>query len=409
VGMVKCPMMKDTDLLQLALGLNEPWFVEKSDFDMEQKRFDIFLDFKKGSMFTCPECGRSGKVHDTVEKTWKHLNFFQHETYLHARTPRMRCDEHGVKLVEVVWARKQSGFTLLFEALVMAMMSMMPVNAVAKQLGVTDKRLWRILEHYVGKDLAAQDLSTLAKVGIDETSTKKGHNYVSLFVDMDKSKVVFVTEGKDAATVERFAQHLTEHRGDPKAITEASIDMSPAFITGVAQHLPKASITFDKFHVIKLLNKAVDDIRKEERRTEPLLKSTRYLWLKNPGNLSHGQAIAIASLAKLKLKTARAYRMRLVFQEAFTLSEPYALTALEKWFGWAIRSRLKPIIEFAKMLKRHWEGIVRWFKSRLTNAVLEGLNSLVQAAKARARGYRTLRNFKIMIYLVAGKLGLLST
>jgi transposase len=158
-----------------------------------------------------------------------------------------------------------------------------------------------------------------------------------------------------------------------------------------------------------LLNKAVDDIRKEERRTEPLLKSTRYLWLKNPGNLSHGQAIAIASLAKLKLKTARAYRMRLVFQEAFTLSEPYALTALEKWFGWAIRSRLKPIIEFAKMLKRHWEGIVRWFKSRLTNAVLEGLNSLVQAAKARARGYRTLRNFKIMIYLVAGKLGLLST
>jgi transposase len=170
--MVKCPMMKDTDLLQLALGLNEPWFVEKSDFDMEQKRFDIFLDFKKGSMFTCPECGRSGKVHDTDEKTWKHLNFFQHETYLHARTPRMRCDEHGVKLVEVVWARKQSGFTLLFEALVMAMMSMMPVNAVAKQLGVTDKRLWRILEHYVGKDLAAQDLSTLAKVGIDETSTK---------------------------------------------------------------------------------------------------------------------------------------------------------------------------------------------------------------------------------------------
>jgi len=401
--------MRDTDLLQIALGLSEPWFVEKTEFDAELRRFDIFLDFRKGSMFACPECGKSGKVHDSVKKTWKHLNFFQHETYLHARIPRMRCDEHGVKLVDVLWARKQSGFTLLFEALVMAMMRMMPVNAVARQLGVTDKRLWRILEHYVGKDLAEQDLSSLEKVGIDETSTKKGHNYVSLFVDMEKSKVVFVAEGKDTATVERFTQHITEHGGDPKAITEASIDMSPAFITGVEKHLPEASITFDKFHVIKLLNKAVDDIRKEERRTEPLLKSTRYLWLKNPCNLSNGQATALASLSKLKLKTARAYRMRLVFQEAFTLSRQFALTALKKWYGWAIRSRLEPIIEFAKMLKRHWEGIVRWFTSGLTNAVLEGLNSLVQAAKARARGYRTVKNFMIMIYLVAGKLGLLST
>ena len=409
MGIVRSAMMRDTDLLQIALGLKEPWFVVKSDFDAEQKRFDIFLDFRKGSIFPCPECGSSGKVHDTVEKTWKHLNFFQHETYLHARMPRIRCDKHGVKLVDVVWARKQSGFTLLFEALVMAMMSMMPVKAVAKQLGVTDKRLWRILEHYVGEDLAKQDLSSLEKVGIDETSIKKGHNYVSLFVDMEKGKVVYVTEGKDAATVERFTQHLKEHGGNPEAISEASIDMSPAFMTGVGTHLPQASITFDKFHVIKLLNKAVDDIRKEERRTEPLLKSTRYLWLKNPGNLTKGQTTALASLAKLKLKTARAYRMRLVFQEAFTLSWEYAIKALEKWYAWAIRSRLSPIIEFARMLKRHWDGIVRWFTSGLTNAVLEGLNSLVQAAKARARGYRTEKNFKIMIYLVAGKLGLLST
>jgi transposase len=401
--------MNEKTLFQLALGLTEPWFVGETKFDPAAKRLDLFLDFRRGHVFPCPECGRTGKAHDTEEKTWRHLNFFQHEAYLHARVPRMRCEDHGVRLVEVPWGRRQSGFTLLFEALVMMLAREMPVKAIAELLGVTDQRLWRVLRHYVMADVESMDLTELSSVGVDETAARRGHNYVSLFVDMDERKVVFVTEGKDAQTLEAFTGHLAGHGGAPEAVTEVVCDMSPAFISGVEAHLPEAAITFDRFHVIKLLNTAVDEVRREERRTEPSLKSTRYIWLKNPGNLTNAQAATVHDLSRSKLKTARAYRMKLVFQEIYRLPGNLAEAAIEGWYQWGIRSRLEPIVEFARMLRRHWDGILRWFTSKLNNGLLEALNSLVQAAKARARGYRSVENFKLMIYLIAGHLGLLPT
>jgi len=185
--------------------------------------------------------------------------------------------------------------------------------------------------------------------------------------------------------------------------------MSPAFTSGVETHLPEAAITFDRFHVLKLLNTAVDEVRREEQRTEPSLKSTRYMWLKNPGNLTNAQATRVHGLSRSKLKTARAYRMRLVFQEIYILPRNLAEAAIEGWYQWGIRSRLKPIMEFAQLLRRHWQGVLRWFTSKLNNGLLEGLNSLVQAAKVRARGYRSVEYFKLMIYMIAGHLGLLPT
>ena len=378
-------------------------------FDPAAKRLDLFLDFKRGHSFPCPECGKPGKAYDTEEKTWRHLNFFQHEAYLHARVPRMTCEDHGVRLVEVPWGRQQSGFTLLFEALVMMLARQMPVNAIAGLLGVTDHRVWRVLKHYILADVEKMDLSEMTSMGVDETAARRGHNYVSLFADMDERKVVYVTEGKDAQTIEAFRGHLVSHGGAPEAVTEVACDMSPAFISGVETHLPEAAITFDRFHVVKLLNTAVDEVRREEQRTEPGLKSTRYIWLKNPKNLTNVQAATVHGLSRSKLKTARAYRMKLVFQEIYSLPGNLAAAAMEGWYQWGIRSRLRPIMEFAQMLRRHWDGVLRWFTSRLNNGLLEGLNSLVQAAKARARGYRSVEYFKLMIYLIAGHLGLLPT
>lgn len=401
--------MNERTLFQLALGLSEPWFVSDTKFDPAAKRLDLFLDFKRGHAFPCPECGKPGKAYDTEEKIWRHLNFFQHEAYLHARVPRMRCEDHGVRLVEVPWGRNQSGFTLLFEALVMMLAREMPVKVIAELLGVTDKRLWRVLKHYVLADVEKMDLSKMTSMGVDETAARRGHHYVSLFVDMDERKVVFVTEGKDAQTIEAFAGHLVSHGGTPEAVREVTCDMSPAFISGVEAHLPEAAITFDRFHVVKLLNTAVDEVRRQEQRTEPGLKSTRYIWLKNPGNLTNAQAAKVHGLSRSKLRTARAYRMKLVFQEIYSLPGNLAEAAMEGWYQWGIRSRLKPIVEFAQMLRRHWDGVLRWFTSRLNNGLLEGLNSLVQAAKARARGYRSMEYFKLMIYMIAGHLGLLPT
>lgn len=259
--------MKDTNLLQLALGLTLPWSVTRSDFDVEARRLDVHLDFAPGSRFACPHCQATGcPVHDTETATWRHLNFFQHRAYLHARVPRIRCDRCGVKTITVPWARKDSGFTLLFEALLMTMITAMPVAAVARLVGEHDTKLWRVVHHYVDEARARVDASEVTRVAIDETAATRGHNYISLFVDIDRARVLYATEGKDASTVAAFAKDLKEHNGDPEQIAKACIDMSPAFIKGTAEHLPKAAVTFDRFHAVKIVNEAVDRVRRAEGR-----------------------------------------------------------------------------------------------------------------------------------------------
>jgi transposase len=230
--------MRDTNLLQLALALTPPWSVTGSEFDPEAHRLDIHIDFPAGSRFRCPDCGAADcPPHDTERMTWRHLNFFQHQAWLHARVPRVRCAKCGVKKVGVPWARAGSGFTLLFEALVMAMFPAMPVNALARQVGEHDTRLWRVLHHYLDQARANTDTSDVTRVAIDETAARRGHDYISLFVDIDQARVVFATEGKDAETVAAFADDLTAHGGNPDAVSEVCIDMSPAFIKGTAESL----------------------------------------------------------------------------------------------------------------------------------------------------------------------------
>jgi transposase len=334
------------------------------------------------------------------------LNFFQHEAYLSARVPRTNCGDCGVKTIEVPWARAGSGFTLLFEALVMVMAKAMPVKSIADLLKEHDTRLWRVLNHYVHESRQGADFSSVTEVGVDETSSKRGHNYVSLFVDLESPRVLFATEGKDASTLRRFKTDLEAHHGDPSRIREICCDMSPAFIKGVENHFPDAHLTFDKFHVLKILNEAVDEVRRQEQQDRPELKRTRYLWLKNPGNLKANQVATLDALQvkKLNLKTARAYHIRMNFQEFWNQPRQAAEVFLKKWYFWATHSRLEPIKGAAYTMRRHWDGILRWFTSKINNGILEGINSLIQAAKARARGYRTVHNLITMIYLIGGKL-----
>lgn len=288
----------------------------------------------------------------------------------------------------------------------MILAQQMPINSLAQLVGEQDTRLWRVLNHYVDSTRSEVDLSATVCVGVDETSKSRGHDYVSLFVDLDERKVIFATPGKDASTLERFCQDLSTHHGDPEHVKEVCCDMSPAFIKGVEQQLPNAQLTFDKFHVMKIINEAVDEVRRQEQKLRPELKYSRYVWLKNPQNLKASQSRRLEELdvKRLNLKTARAYHIRLNFQELWQQAPEQAEAFLKRWYFWATHSRLEPIIEAAYTIKRHWQGILRWFTSRINNGILEGINSIVQAAKARARGYRSARNFITIIYLLAGKL-----
>ena len=399
--------MRDTNLMQQALGLTPPWTVVRSDFDTEAGRLDVEIDFTPGSRFACPTCGAADcPAYDTQRKTWRHLNFFQHQAYLHARVPRVRCETCGIRQVNVPWARPDSGFTLLFEAMVMTMVSAMPVKAVARIVDEHDTRLWRVVHHYVAEGRARADASEVSRVAIDETAARRGHDYITLFVDIDQARVLFATEGKDAATVAAFAEDLAAHGGNPAAVEEVCIDMSPAFIKGVAESLPEAAVTFDKFHAVKIINDAVDQVRRAEQKQQGVLRGTRYIWLRNPDTLSERQRTTLESLPTRHLKTARAYQIRLAFQELYDQPSEAAASYLKKWYFWATHSRLEPVIDAAHTVKRHWDGILRWFNSKIANGLIEGINSLVQAAKAKARGYRSTRNLKAMIYLVTGKLDL---
>jgi transposase len=319
--------------MQQALGLTPPWTVVRCDFDAEAHRLDVQIDFAAGSRFVCSSCGATDcPVHDTAQKTWRHLNFFQHQAYLTARVPRVRCDKCGIKQVNVPWARPDSGFTLLFEAMVMTMVSGMPVKAVARIVGEHDTRLWRVIHHYVGQARARRDAADVTQLAIDETAARRGHDYITLFVDIEQARVLFATEGRDAATVAAFADDLAAHGGDAEAISEVCIDMSPAFIKGVTENLPNAAITFDKFHAVKIINDAVDQVRRAEQKQQSVLRGTRYIWLRNPDNLSERQRTTLENLPTRHLKTARAYQIRLAFQDLYDQPSEAAASHLKKWY-----------------------------------------------------------------------------
>lgn len=395
-------------LFRVALGLAEPWVVSKIDFSEEQHQLDLYLDFPAGSPFACPECGKSCGAYDSSERIWRHLNFFQHKTLLHARQPRIECPDHGVKTVDVPWARPGAGFTLLMEAFILVLVQggMTPAQA-GRLIDEHDTRLWRVLQHYVQKARAEADFSEVTTIGVDETSRSKGHNYITVFMDLeeDRRRVLFATEGKDADTVKRFRQDLEVHGGAADQVQEACLDMSAAFIRGLKDELPEAKLTFDNFHLMQLLTKAVDDTRREEQRTHPELKGTRYVWLKNEWNHTDKQAATFDRLRSANLATARATHIKSVFQDLFVCdSVEEAEPLLKRWYFWATHSRIGPVIKAAKTIKEHWAGVLRWFVSRISNGVLEAINSLIQSAKAKARGFRNSRYLITMVYLIAGKL-----
>jgi transposase len=421
------------EMFGAALGLAVPWQVVSVEFDEQAGRLDLGLDFPRGARFACPEVGcaeTACAVHDTGEKTWRHLDFFQHQAYLTARVPRVRCAEHGVHLVNVPWARPGSGFTLLFEVAMLTYAKQMPIAPLAKMAREHDTRIWRVIEHHVHKARAGMDFSEVADIGMDETSARRGQDYVSIFMDLQERRVMFATEGREASTVKAFAADLEAHGGEPTTqIERVCCDMSPAFIKGINKHLsaepqdaheqdgievPAAvghqpQIVFDRYHVVAKANDAVDTVRRAESKTRPELKRSRYSWLKNDANLTVKQREQLTWLTRpsMQLKTARAARWRDDFNGFYDQQTPAAAEAyLRRWCYGAQRSRLEPIKEFVKTVQAHWDGIIAWQQSRLSNGLLEGTNSLVQAAKRRARGYRNKAKMITIIYLIAGKLPL---
>lgn len=414
----------DIDLLfSAALGLLPPWKVVKVSFDAKAAEgrgiLRMEIDFEPGARFPCSDCGEASPAHDTSPQEWRHLDFFQHETYLTARVPRVGCKKHGVRKISMLpWARADSGFTLLFEAYIMLMAPEMPMKALARAVREHDTRLWRLVTAHVNKARENVDMSEVTDLVVDETSQARGHEYVTIFVEPKKerkSRVLFVTQGRSHGTFSEFCSDLKAHGGNATKVKDVCMDMSPAFMKGAAETMPDAEVTFDRFHVMKLAGEAVDEVRRTEQRQQPELKGTRYTWLKNPENLTGDQYVNFVRLSQMNLKTTTAYHMRPNLAEVWnTRDVKTARRLLGEWCGWVHRacrtrkgedpSGLEPMRAVAKTVKKHRRGILNYFRKGMTSAVIEGFNSLVQAARARARGYRSVETFKTMIYLIGGRL-----
>lgn len=396
------------DLFRAALHLTAPWYISSINFAEGERKLDIWVDFPKGSRFPCPECNNLDcEVHDTTTRTWRHLDFFEHQTFLHGRIPRIICPNCGVRQAKVPWARERSGFTLLMEALMVFFAQTMQISQISEKLHIKDKRIWRVVAHYVEDALKKADFSNISSVGVDETSRRKGHEYITVFADIHTGRIIFICKGKDATTLASFSDALKEHNGIPEQIKDICCDMSPAFIKGIGEQFPLASIIFDKFHIIKLVNEAVDEVRRVEQQLNRVLKNTRYIWLKNPSSLTKKQLTELGGLKDMNLKTVRAYNIKLSLQEFWKFEDREAAEAyFKKWYYWATHSKLPAIVKAAKNLKKHWDGIISYFDNRFSNGLLEGLNSMIQSLKANARGYRNDENFMTMIYLRQGQLKL---
>ena len=391
-----------------ALGLSAPWAVERVALDVERSRIDLYVVWRSGNA-PCPVCGAADqKLHDHRTRSWRHLDFFQFEAHVHCQLPRVACSVCGATTqMSVPWARPGSRFTLLFEALGLTLAREMPVAACARILRCADNALWRQIDAHVSLARAKESYADVKVIGIDETSCAKGHSYITLVHDLDRARLIYATPGKDASTVQRFTEDFATHQGQLKAIEVVCMDMSKAFIAGAARHLPAAAVAFDGFHVVQLANQAVDAVRREEARGERWLKKTRWRWLKDKDKWTAKEQDKMDWLPYSRLKTARAWRIKEALRDIYRARSDavQSARALKKWLHWAQRSQLPPFKDLAKTIKQHWAGIVKAFDALgLHTGYVEAVNSLLQAAKAKARGYGTTDHFIAMAFLIAGKL-----
>jgi transposase len=405
----------------LGLGLN--WEVIESRFERESGT--VFLEIRETpklwELVRCPAEGGLVFCYDHTEVlTWRHLNVFQHRCEITCRLPRGKCRQCGhVFRVRPPWEGLSTHFTKEFEAFALLLMREMPMSKVAETVGETDTRLWRMLFRQVDAAYAEADFSNVCCVGVDEMSVRKGHEYISVFADLIRKRVLFATAGKDRETWLKFVEALEQHNGHRQSLTQVSMDMSPAYQRGVADHCRNAQVVFDKFHVIKNANEAVDKVRRTEVRLGgqgiwAALHKSQWLWRKNPENLTALEQERLAKIKDKKLATAKAYQMRLVLQDIYR--SPTAGSARRRfqvwcrWVRWVARfykaGLLASMVKLAHMIKNHLTGILAHWKWGVTNAFMEGLNSVFSATKRKARGYRSTTHLIAMLYFTAGKLRL---
>jgi transposase len=405
--------MQDYQLYQQILGIVAPWRVEDVELRLEEGEVHLFLGHESEATWTCPECQAECPLYDhDSERTWRHLDTCQYRTILHGAAPRVRCPEHGVRVARLPWAEPHGRFTALFERLAIDWLKAASQQAVADRLGLSWDEVHGIMQRAVKRGLARRKREKLEYLGVDEKSFRKGHRYLTLVNDLTRGCVLYVAEDRKRSSLDGFWPTLTPEQRD--GIAAVALDMWDPYVRSIRAHLPDAEekMVFDKFHVAKHLSEAVDKVRRTEHKAlkkigDERLKGTKYDWLKGRNKFDFSEWRDFCRLRRSNLKTSRAWALK---EQAMRLWDFCYVQAAHKhfnwWYRWATHSRLKPMIDKARMLVSHLRNILTYVKHRITNASSESINSKIQWVKYTARGFRNVDNFKSAIYFHCGNLDL---
>lgn len=404
--------MRDKALYAKILNISEPWVVTDVDLNKDTKQITVYVDLTNKAVGGCATCGKSCAGYDHRIRRWRHLDTCQYQTVIEAKMLRVECDEHGVSTVPVPWADKGSKLTALFEAVVIDWLKEASISAVATQLKLSWKMVDGIMKRAVERGLMRRKEIEVTKIGVDETSFKKGHDYVSIVTDAERKRILFIADDRKADSLDGFFKCLSIEQLN--AIKSISMDMWAPFIKAVRDNIKgsEEKIAFDKFHVAQHLGNAVDKVRKSEHKDlkshgrDDLVKS-KYKWLRNPNNMSAEQWKDFAVLRKSNLKTARAWAIKELAMDLWGYKvRGWAEKGWLAWYGWAIRSKLDPIKRVAKMIKNHLWGIINAIVLNANNGHAESMNSKVQKIKRMACGFRCKERFKNALYFHLGDLEL---
>jgi len=367
----------------------------------------------------CPYCSfTTAHRYDTrdVDSSWRHLDLGGRVCVLTLRRRRLRCPEHGVHTEAVDFARPDSGFTTDFEDLAVWLATRTDKSTVSVFCRITWRTVGAMCARVVADKLSPDRFTNLVDIGVDEISWRRHHKYLTLVSDHDTAKIIWGTEGKNAAALDAFFTD-TLPAGVAQRIEAVSMDLGPAYVKSVREHAPQATICFDPFHVVKLATAALDDVRRQAWQTARTLsdkqiaktyKGARWALLKNPENLTAKQASTLEALKRQGGALARAYELKEALRAIFAgdLDDEEVIAMLDRWCGWAQRCRIPAFVKVGKTIRKHLDGILAAISRGLANGRHEGLNNKVRLIIRRAYGFPTAQNALALILLSCGSVTL---
>lgn len=395
------------------LKIKRPWFVTEVRFCESEERVDVHVDHERGIKLRCPRCEAWCPVYDhSSERQWRHLDTCDVATYVHTRLPRVRCRQHGVISLVSDWAEPGSNLTAAMEAHIIDLEKECSIQAVSRLTGLSWDRCWGVMNRSVLRGQRRKRWKVPAYIGVDEKSFAKRHQYMTLVCDLETGSVEYVADARRRESLEEYFLPFIQE--ELERIQAICMDMHDPYIAAVRACVPEGmdKIVFDKFHVLRLMNEAVDRVRRQEHkkrraRQDEVLTGSKYLWLYHPDHIPENLLPRFEELRRMDLQVSRAWAIKETLRKLWDYRrEGWARRFFQRWYFWATHSRLAPVIAVARTLKRRIDNVLTYLRHPITNALNESLNAQIEKVKRMGYGYRNPMHFHTAIYFHCGGLDL---